>query len=62
MSNVVNLELNKGISRETVVNLRVFDNCIGDAIDNAKRSGLPQGFVVAILHGYAQRETQEMIE
>lgn len=36
------------------------DSAIAKAIDAAKAAGLPQGFVVAILHGQAHSQTAIM--
>lgn len=38
------------------------DNAIAKAIDAAKTAGLPQGLVVAILHGQAHAQTHEMVK
>ena len=38
------------------------DSAIAKAIDAAKTAGLPQGLVVALLHGHAHNETTRMLE
>ena len=38
------------------------DAAIAKAIDAAKSAGLPQGLVVAILHGQAHAQTHEMVK
>ena len=37
------------------------DSAIAKAIDAAKGAGLPQGLVVAVLHGHAHSETAKMV-
>jgi len=37
------------------------DSAIAKAIDDAKAAGLPQGLVVALLHGQAHGETAKMV-
>ncbi|MGH8388175.1 MAG: hypothetical protein ACRESJ_22265 [Pseudomonas sp.] len=37
------------------------DSVIAKAIDAAKGAGLPQGLVVAVLHGHAHSETAKMV-
>jgi hypothetical protein len=37
------------------------DSVIAKAIDAAKGAGLPQGLVVAVLHGHAHSETARMV-
>ncbi|MCA4961014.1 hypothetical protein [Pseudomonas sp. Y24-6] len=38
------------------------DAAVAKAIDAAKTAGLPQGLVVAILHGQAHAQTHEMVK
>ena len=33
-----------------------------EAVGDAKRAGVPQGLIVALLHGYASHETTEMMD
>lgn len=35
---------------------------INEAIEAMKQSGVAQGYIVALMHGIALRETQEMME
>lgn len=35
---------------------------LGEAIDAAKAAGLPQGLIVALLHGQARSETARMVD
>ncbi|WP_173679786.1 MULTISPECIES: hypothetical protein [unclassified Pseudomonas] len=37
------------------------DNAIAKAVDAAKAAGLPQGLVVAELHGHAHAQTHIMV-
>jgi hypothetical protein len=37
------------------------DSVIAKAIDGAKGAGLPQGLIVAVLHGHAHSETAKMV-
>lgn len=61
MSNVANINGALPMSNETVKVVRELDKTITDAINKARKSGLPQGLVVGILHGYALGETARMI-
>lgn len=38
------------------------DNALRDAIQAAKFVGVPQGFIVALLHAHAARETSQLLE
>ncbi|MGY4817979.1 hypothetical protein ACVNP3_18780 [Pseudomonas chlororaphis subsp. piscium] len=38
------------------------DNAIGKAVDAAKAAGLPQGLIVAELHGHAHAQTHNMVK
>lgn len=38
------------------------DSAIAKAIDTAKAAGLPQGIIVAVLHGQAHSQTAIMVE
>ena len=62
MSKVTNIRHAIPVSAETTKALTDMDTAIGKAIDAAKAAGLPQGFVVAVLHGHALSQTQAMIE
>lgn len=39
----------------------VLDQRITSALNEAKAGGLPMGFIVAVLHAHALRETQALI-
>lgn len=39
-----------------------FDNAIREAVSAAKNAGIPQGFIVALLHAHAARETSQLLE
>lgn len=62
MSNVTRLR--HALSLSTDINKAVIelDAAIAKAIDAAKSAGLPQGLVVAILHGQAHAQTHEMVK
>jgi hypothetical protein len=62
VSNVFHINKNPCVPPEMAADVRKLDSGILEAIKEAKWSGVPQGFVVAILHGYAQRETLEMLQ
>lgn len=62
MSNVTNIRHAIPVSAETTKALTDMDKAICKAVDDAKSAGLPQGFVVAVLHGQALLQTQAMIE
>ncbi|RFD33853.1 hypothetical protein CER19_02510 [Pseudomonas sp. GL93] len=62
MSNVTRLHHALPISQDINKALTDLDSAIAKAIDAAKAAGLPQGFVVSLLHGYAQQQTSIMVE
>ncbi|WP_347169046.1 hypothetical protein AAHI06_16675 [Pseudomonas salmasensis] len=62
MSNVARLHHVLLISQDINKALTGLDSAIAKAIDAAKAAGLPQGFVVSLLHGYAQQQTSIMVE
>ena len=41
---------------------KAMDTQIAEAIDEAKSAGVPQGLIVALLHGYAHHETATMMD
>ncbi len=49
-------------SREQVAAFEAFEAAFLSAIADAKGAGVPQGLIVAILHGHATRETLMMTE
>ena len=38
-----------------------FDTALRQAIDSARQAGIPQGIMVALLHGHAHSETTRMV-
>ena len=61
MSNVARLHHVLLISQDINKALTGLDSAIAKAIDAAKAAGLPQGFVVSLLHGCAQQQTSIMV-
>ncbi|MBB3239161.1 hypothetical protein FHW68_000633 [Pseudomonas sp. Tn43] len=49
------------LSPEIVKAINEMDAGLGNAIDTAKAAGLPQGLIVALLHGQACSETARMV-
>ncbi|QQX62163.1 hypothetical protein [Pseudomonas chlororaphis] len=49
------------ISTDVNKALTDLDSAIAKAIDAAKAAGLPQGLIVAELHGYAHAQTHAMV-
>ncbi|WP_366302050.1 hypothetical protein [Pseudomonas atacamensis] len=62
MTNVTRLRHALPLSADINKAVTDLDAAIAKAIDAAKASGLPQGLVVAILHGQAQAQTHEMVK
>ena len=62
MSNVTPIRHAMPISAEVSKALETLDRAVIKAIADAQDAGLPQGFVVAILHAQAMRQTKRMIE
>lgn len=62
MSNVTRIRHALPVSKEIADRLSEFEAGITDAIAAAKDAGLPQGFLIAILHTYAQQQTQKMLD
>lgn len=44
------------------VALHRLDQAIAEAIDDAVAQGVPQGLIVALLHGHTFQQTQRMVE
>lgn len=61
MSNVTRLHHALPLSSDIVKALGDLDVSIAKVIDVAKAAGLPQGIVVASLHGHAYAQTQLMV-
>lgn len=61
MGNVTNIRQPMPISAEVSKALEILDRAVVKAIADAQEAGLPQGFVVAILHANALRQTQLLL-
>ncbi|WP_059395541.1 hypothetical protein [Pseudomonas putida] len=61
MSNVTRLRHVLPLPADVVAATNALDAALIKAIDAAKKSGLPQGLLVAILHGHAHAQTREMV-
>jgi hypothetical protein len=62
MSNITRLRHALPLSADINKAVTELDAAIAKAIDAAKSAGLPQGLVVAILHGQAHAQTHEMVK
>lgn len=61
MSNVTRLRHALPMSPDINKALTDLDSAIAKAVDAAKEAGLPQGLIVAELHGHAHAQTQQMV-
>ena len=61
MSNITRLRHALPMSQAINKALTDLDSTIAKAIDAAKASGLPQGLIVAELHGHAHAQTHQMV-
>ncbi|NVZ45129.1 hypothetical protein HX780_06750 [Pseudomonas tolaasii] len=61
MSNVTRLRHALPMSQDINKALTDLDSAITKAIDAAKAAGLPQGIIVAVLHGQAHSQTAIMV-
>ncbi|AZC96800.1 hypothetical protein [Pseudomonas chlororaphis] len=61
MSNVTRLRHALPMSQDINKALAELDSAIAKAIDAAKAAGLPQGLIVAELHGHAHAQTHAMV-
>lgn len=61
MSNVTRLRHALPMSQDINKALVDLDSAIAKAIDTAKAAGLPQGIIVAVLHGQAHSQTVIMV-
>lgn len=61
MSNVTRLHHALPLPLDIVVATNALDAAVAKALDDAKSAGLPQGLIVAILHGHAHAETCRMV-
>ncbi|MGC3935960.1 hypothetical protein [Pseudomonas sp.] len=62
MTNVTRLHHALPLSADINKAVVDLDTAVAKAIDAAKSAGLPQGLVVAILHGQAHAQTHEMVK
>ncbi|MFL8988667.1 hypothetical protein Q8X48_13090 [Pseudomonas sp. QLc11A] len=62
MSNVTRLHHALPLSNDINKALTELDSAIAKAIDAAKAAGLPQGLIVAELHGHAHAQTHLMVK
>lgn len=60
-SNVTRLRHALPMSQDINKALTDLDGAIAKAVDAAKSAGLPQGLVVAVLHGHAHGQAHEMV-
>lgn len=61
MTNVTRLCHVLPLPADVVAATNALDSALTKAIDAAKEAGLPQGLLVAILHGHAHAETRKMV-
>lgn len=61
-ANVTRLRHALPVSRDVNEALTDLDGAISKAIDAAKAAGLPQGLIVAELHGHAHAQTHSMVK
>lgn len=61
MSSITNIRHAMPIPVDIQRVLTAMDEAILDAVKTAKAAGLPQGFIVALLHGYAHSQTAIMV-
>lgn len=62
MNNVINAFPGGVVSPVQVAAFNALEAALLDAITAAKDVGVPQGFIVALLHGHALQQTQTMID
>lgn len=60
-SNVRRIRHELPVSMDIIGAVAEFDQALIKAIDAAKAAGLPQGLLVALLHGQAHNETARMV-
>ncbi|MBK5416362.1 hypothetical protein [Pseudomonas sp. TH31] len=61
MSNITRLRHALPMSPDINKAIADLDSAIAKAVGAAKEAGLPQGFVVSLLHGHAQVQTNIMV-
>ena len=62
MTNVTRLRHALPMGQDINKALTELDSAIANAIDAAKTAGLPQGLIVAELHGHAHAQTHSMVK
>ncbi|MGH8334212.1 MAG: hypothetical protein ACRER3_04940 [Pseudomonas fluorescens] len=62
MTNVTRLHHALPMSQDINKALTELDSAIAKAIDAAKAAGLPQGLIIAELHGHAHSQTHIMVK
>jgi hypothetical protein len=62
MTNVTRIRHALPVSAEITQAVNDFAVGLGQAINAAKEAGVPQGFVVSMLHGVAQEQARLMME
>lgn len=60
-SNVIRAMPGGIVTRQQQTAMTGLDACITEAIRVAKREGVPQGLIVALMHGHAHAETHCMV-
>lgn len=61
MTNVFKLFGGGSITPAISNDVHEMDNAIVEAIQNAINTGVPQGLIVAILHGHSHQQTNNLI-
>lgn len=61
MTNVTRLRHALPMSQDINKSLTELDSAIAKAVDAARAAGLPQGLIVAELHGHAHAQTHIMV-
>lgn len=61
MNNITRIRHELPVSMDIVDAVAELDEALRKAIDAAKAAGLPQGLLVALLHGQAHSETARMV-
>ena len=49
------------VSRDQVAAIHQLESHLNEAVQQAKSAQVPQGFIVALLHAVAMRETQVLV-
>ena len=62
LDNVITVFPGGVLSREQVSAFNAFAETIAAAINEVKSADVPQGLIVAILHGHAHQETRRMMD